>query len=346
MQYILHITKNCNFDCNYCYQEKSNDFMSKDIAIKIADFALEDALKKNKKSADISFYGGEPLLCKDLIFSVVAHCKEISKNTNVIFGYKMTTNGWYLDENFINFAVENNFDIALSIDGIKEVHDKHRLTSDREKTFERILEAAKLLLDKLPKSSAMMTINPDTDLYLFDSIVFLNKIGFNTIITTPNFQGQWKNFNVLKEEYVKTADWYSQKLINGDDIKLPLFDNKLISNVTDIVQKNKCVPTKYRMSIDTDGSIYPCIQYVHFKDYKYGEVLKNIMFNNKKMDEIVKEYNIENCNGCALNDRCDNNCGCKNLSLTGNAKFVSPIVCEHERMLIPVADYLGGLIFE
>jgi len=342
MQYILHITKDCNFNCGYCYQSKTNEFMNLDIALKLVDFAYNDAVLHGKKKATISFYGGEPLLCKDLICRVVECCAQ---KTDVTFNYKMTTNGWYLDQEFIDYAKKNRFDIALSIDGVKAAHDKHRVTKTGEKTFDKIAEVAKNLLLKLPGSTAMLTINPDTACFLAESVEYLYNLGFKTIVTTLNYHGAWENFEVLEKQYAQIADWYAEKLLGQHNVKLPLFDNKLINNVTGIIQENKCIPTKHRMSIDTDGSIYPCIQYVHFANYKYGMVADEITFDNKKIDEILSEYNIENCEGCALNDRCDNNCGCKNLSISGNAKIVSPIVCEHERMLIPIADGLGERIF-
>lgn len=342
MQYILHITKDCNFDCSYCYQKKTHDFMEKAIALQLVDFAYNDAILNHKKTATISFYGGEPLLYKDLIYLVVEYCQ---KNAGVKFAFKITTNGWYLDQDFINYAAENHFDIALSIDGIKSAHDKHRVTKDHEKTFDKILEVAKNLLLKLPKSSAMVTVNPDTACYLFESVEYLYNLGFKTIITTPNFHSQWNDFELLKEAYCKILDWYYKKLVSGYDVKLPLFDNKIINNVTGIVQKNKCIPAKYRMSIDTDGGIYPCIQYIHFPNYQFGVISDHIEIDNTKIDEIVREYNIEICEGCALNDRCDNNCGCKNLSLSKNAKIVNPIICEHERMLIPMVDHFGAKLF-
>ena len=342
MQYILHVTKDCNFNCSYCYQEKANDFMDEAISVKLVDFAYNDAVKNNKKKAVISFYGGEPLLCKNLICTVVERC---GKYTDIEFGFKITTNGWYLDKNFVAYAAQNNFDIALSIDGVKAAHDKNRITKDNQKTFDKINNTAKELLAKLPDSSAMMTVNPDTACYLSESVDYLYNLGFNTIVTTPNFQGNWKNFDVLKAEYIKISDWYCKKLLSGYDIKLPLFDNKLINNVTGIIQKNKCIPTKYRLSIDTDGGIYPCIQYVYFDKYKMGMISNEVVFNNEKAGEIISEYNVEICEGCALNERCDNNCGCKNLLLSNDAKIVNPIVCEHERMLIPIADSLGEKIF-
>ncbi len=316
--------------------------MEESTAIKLIDFAYNDAILNHQKNATISFYGGEPLLHKGLIYLVVEHCK---KQLGVKFDFKMTTNGWYLDEDFINYAVENNFDIALSVDGVKNAHDKHRVTKEGQKTFDKVAGVAKNLLLQLPDSSAMMTVNPDTACSLFESVQYLEHLGFNTIAATPNFQADWKDFDLLKEEYVKISEWYYDKLISGSNIRFPLFDNKLINNVTGVIQENKCIPGKYRMSIDTDGGIYPCIQYVRFNRYEFGRISDDIIFDKKKADQIISEYNIEACRGCALNERCDNNCGCRNLLLSDNANLVDPIVCEHERMLIPIVDILGQKLF-
>lgn len=140
------------------------------------------------------------------------------------------------------------------------------MTKSNETTFDKIIGVAKNLLSRLPVSSAMITVNPDTACYLSESVEYLYDIGFNTIVVSPNFQGNWNDFDILKQEYIKISDWYYERLMSGCNLKFPLFDNKIINNVTGVIQENKCIPCKYRMSIDTDGGIYPCIQYVDF-DY-------------------------------------------------------------------------------
>ncbi len=48
------------------------------------------------------------------------------------------------------------------------------------------------------------------------------------------------------------------------------------------------------------------------------------------------------CAGCALLGRCANYCGCLNWQTTGSVTGIAPLLCEHERMLIPIADAIGN----
>lgn len=53
----------------------------------------------------------------------------------------------------------------------------------------------------------------------------------------------------------------------------------------------------------------------------------------------------KNCAGCAVRDRCNNTCGCLNWQTTGNVNQVSPVLCRHEQMLLPIADRLGERLY-
>ena len=52
------------------------------------------------------------------------------------------------------------------------------------------------------------------------------------------------------------------------------------------------------------------------------------------------------CDGCSHDGRCANYCGCINWQLTGEVHHVPPILCAHERMLIPIADQLGATLWD
>jgi uncharacterized radical SAM superfamily Fe-S cluster-containing enzyme len=52
----------------------------------------------------IIFFGGEPLLKKDLIKETIAYCKSKEKSQEAYFHYKVTTNGILLDEAFLEYA--------------------------------------------------------------------------------------------------------------------------------------------------------------------------------------------------------------------------------------------------
>ncbi|NLW33315.1 MAG: hypothetical protein GXY77_17865 [Fibrobacter sp.] len=52
------------------------------------------------------------------------------------------------------------------------------------------------------------------------------------------------------------------------------------------------------------------------------------------------------CSLCAYNGRCNNSCSCLNWKTTGTLNNPSPVVCETERLLIPIVDKLGADLFK
>ena len=46
-----------------------------------------------------------------------------------------------------------------------------------------------------------------------------------------------------------------------------------------------------------------------------------------------------------MSDRCNHWCACLNMRTTGHVDRVSPTVCEHERMLTPIADWIGNTLW-
>ena len=49
----------------------------------------------------VVFYGGEPLLKRELIVETIRYCRQVQARTGIPFHFKMTTNGLLLDEAFL-----------------------------------------------------------------------------------------------------------------------------------------------------------------------------------------------------------------------------------------------------
>jgi uncharacterized protein len=55
---------------------------------------------------------------------------------------------------------------------------------------------------------------------------------------------------------------------------------------------------------------------------------------------------IASCHGCALEGRCATYCGCVNWRSTGRLDAIPPLICEHERMLMPIIDRLANRLWK
>lgn len=343
MNISLHLTNRCNFSCKYCYVNKENPIdMSWDTAKK----AIDMAVKMSSTKTGISFFGGEPLLRKDLIKEIVTYCEEIHQKTNIKFYYNMTSNGTLLDEDFLIYARQKRISIALSHDGIREAHDANRVTKNQKGSFDMVDEKCELLLKYNPYASVIMVLNPNTAEYVYKSVVHLFNKGFKYIIMSMNYGAAWddKALKVLKNQYKKLSKLYYEKSMANEKFFLAPFDYKILSHVdNEKFKSSPCSLGKSHLTITADGSIYPCTQLINDENLLMGHVESGITRTAFYED---KEASKKPCLECAIKDRCNHTCSCINKQASGDIYKISPVLCAHEKMIIFITDALAAKLYK
>ncbi len=344
MEYIIHLTRKCNLNCKYCYEKKQN----KDIKFKDIQNLIDGIIGRKEKQACIYFYGGEPLLKKDFIYKTIDYIN--SKKCKTKFKYGITTNGILLDKEDINFFKKNNFSIvALSIDGIKKVHDLNRKTVNGKGSFSIVEKNAKLLLDNIENVIAMCVVTKNNIEYLAESVQYLINLGFYRINLQFNYLDKWNDSDLktIREEYTKVANIYATEIKEEHVVEIPIFDEKIKTFIDNKYDCNfTCKMGRENVCINVDGNFYPCMQFIGDKNFIIGnckegiyeETRENIITNTKKENTICKE--------CAIRNRCKHLCGCKNYNLTNKVNEISPLICETEKIFIDVADEMAEKLYK
>ena len=141
---VLQITQNCNLRCSYCpysqssekHRHHTNQNMSWETAKKAVDFYYDKSIDAD--TANISFYGGEPLLQFSLMKAVVAYSKKKFEGKKCVFS--ITTNATLLTKEIADFLITNEFRLAISLDGDKESNDRNRkFVSQKGSVFEKVI---------------------------------------------------------------------------------------------------------------------------------------------------------------------------------------------------------------
>lgn len=347
MHVTLHITTGCNLNCQYCYSPPtSRNDMSQQTAFQSIDFISENY----PVNTGIIFFGGEPLLKKDLIRDVI----EYSRTKSGYFHYKVTTNGILLDSDFLEYANKSNLQVSISVDGNEQAHNTFRKFPNGEATFDILNQKIDLLLHYQPYAKALMTVSPETLVYYADSVEFLLKKGFKYLVVSLDFSS--KNWNEqslkeLKRQYELISKIYETHILNEEKFYFSPFEMKLASHI----RKNnfecyQCHLAQKQISVAFDGLIYPCVQFVKDgisnREYAIGSVVKGIDSGIQNQMYQESKIQMDNCLKCDYNPRCNNKCSCLSWQLTGTINQVSPVVCETERILIPIADKLGEKLFK
>lgn len=344
MNLTLHLTDNCNLDCSYCIREKCPRDMTPEVLIKACDLAFS-----NGKRAGLCFFGGEPLLKKDLIYQALDYCKAKSEETGIRFDCKMTTNGTLLDEEFLLRAKEAGMIIGLSFDGLAQDVCRRFAGSERRGSRDIVEEKAKLLLKHLPGSVAMATIAPDAVPYYAESVKYLHDFGFKkaSFVLAYGRKVNWTDddLSILEKELDKTVDYLSDLFVAKDGFHMTPLHSKITEYLAGKNPAQRCHLGVRQMPVTPSGDLYPCTSFIGDEDYLLGNVFEGV--NDKKVIEIAKRSMLpEECKECDLRERCTNSCGCANRMNTGDENKISPLQCSYERMVIAHADELGEKMFK
>lgn len=347
MHYTLHLTNGCNFGCHYCYVHKQQQ---KDMTPQTAKAAVDFAMGKGGK-VGLSFFGGEPLLRKQLIKDTINYAKEAEKKSNCIFHFKITTNGTLLDEEFLDFCTDNMIMVALSIDGTEEAHNAHRVLKDGSGSYAQVENAAKLLLKYQPYACAMMVVNPDTVDRYADGVKNLFDLGFKYFICSLNYEQQaaWTDGHMgeLERQFGRLSDMYIKWTQAEEKFYFSPFEVKIRSYIDgDDYWEQRCQLGLRQLSVDTDGRLYPCVQFVGEEQYCVGDVFGGIDERKRRGLYTRCEETKGPCSGCAINKRCNHHCGCLNKQATGDINGISPVLCAHERLALAAADKTANILYE
>jgi uncharacterized protein len=141
-------TLGCNFACPYCFESK-NSSSTMDAETERALLEFVRARIQGTKQILVTWFGGEPTLCLDLIERVqsallrLAHEKSVS-----LLPASMVTNGYLLDRAAARRLKNLDItDIQITLDGPRESHDKRRTLIGGGATFDHIIANIESALD-------------------------------------------------------------------------------------------------------------------------------------------------------------------------------------------------------
>lgn len=136
-KFTLFPTEKCNFRCTYCYEDFEIGRMSEQLQRSI-ELLIENRVA-SLKELQFSWFGGEPLLAKDVVLRLLKHAKRTCDDHGVHFLSGMTTNAYLLDYALAEELLSYNQDFyQITLDGIGDEHDKLRRRADGAGTFDRI----------------------------------------------------------------------------------------------------------------------------------------------------------------------------------------------------------------
>jgi uncharacterized protein len=308
--FILTInpSMNCNFKCWYCYETHvKNSRLGEEMIDRIKTFIYKTAEKNGMKRFELSLFGGEPLLYfqKEVVPIIDTFYEACIKN-ELTYSIFMTTNGFLINEAFVNYFKSKGISCGLQItlDGFKEKHDMVRYVSTTRGSYETIIKNIKLLIKN--EFTVRLRINYTdaniSDTYLiakeFDDIDESVKKQYLMI----DFQRVWQN--------AKLDNTYEIVDINREVIMESGI--RVSSNYSPNSVKSPCYADKRNSAvINYNGDIFKCTAR-DFTTTKRAGYLSNtgelIWENNYLERRMNAKFNNKPCLSCKIMPLCNGGC--------------------------------------
>ncbi len=286
----LVLTSGCNLACKYCFEKSCKPHRTMDIATAKSAVDLLFDYSASESNLSILFFGGEPTLKFDLIKEITEYAEELAVIKKKTIEFDMTSNGILLNEEMIDFFSSHKIKVLLSIDGLKESHNRFRVDKSGNGTFERVIKGMKLLKNSQPWIGTKMTVSPENVPNLFDDVLGLYKLGVNDFIIGHVTETEWSLADRQKfiSNLKKLYKWYKNS--THSDIKLSgdiqIGGDDQLKKINPFV----CEAGTSRICVNTNGEISACGRVLALNNHqlisKLGHVKYGIYNLNNRLDFV------------------------------------------------------------
>lgn len=315
-------TDKCNYACKYCFVEENIPSgyrftsMAGGVLKRGIDLFAHLQLNNGNRESEVIFYGGEPLLNKNMIFLGTEYLNEkvdtgeIKKLNKMIF-----TNGSLVTRDVAKFFYEQKISVGISIDGWKEIHDKMRVYSATNKgTFESTIKGYKNLKRAGCHIGISCTVSSH-NIDVLDKVIeyFATELEGKFISLNPLFDISNKE-KITKEFLEHMAD----KIIEAYDIakQYGIYEDRVTKFIEPFVKGFirvvDCTGCGRQMVLSPDGQIGTCHAFLGNKKFFCGSVYSNKFDPNKNKVFVEwskrSPFNMPQCQNCPALSICGGGC--------------------------------------
>ncbi len=330
----LHIvipTARCNLGCDYCFADPSEIHAPKgenDMDETTAKKTVEFILNSPSSAITIEFTGGEPLARFDLVKIMVEHAQKLNKKLKKDLRFSIVTNLSLMNISIMEFFIEHNINICTSLDGPKQLHNKHRIIHAKQGkeigTFDTVIHWMKTINQEYKKRNinnkvyALMTITKDSlnyskeiiDTYLELEIEMVDirammYVGRITEENNKQYLYEYKDFITFYQKCLDYIKELQKKGIEIEDRMTHLYTKKILTGKP---QYHTDYESPWGAGISaltyhSNGHIYCCHEALGNDDFLLGNVHQQWLelFQTKEMAFTIMSSMLERNPQC---DRC------------------------------------------
>jgi uncharacterized protein len=305
---IVLPTLNCNFRCQYCFEEKRSVFMPPEIEEAVVKFIQGRA--GQIKQLKVSWFGGEPLLAPKIIDRLAKRIIDLCEKHGVEYHSDMTTNGYLLNRKNIDWLKQIKVKkIQITLDGDRETHDQRRRLKNGKPTFDVILDNIKMAAGHF---SLPIRLNIDRN----NALKARNLL---PVLAKHGLQDKVYVYYGIVVGLTKACKDYESSCLDADELTRIM----LLLHKEAVQSEYDFIPFPYPFTnvggcgamrpdffvVDPDGYLHKCLNPVGNKDEAIGHITRPIEFNPGLVNYLTWDpMEDEVCSRCDILPICSGGC--------------------------------------
>ena len=336
----MNVSHICNMKCSYCFAgsgEYGGDdgLMQLTTGMRAIDFLVENS--GSRRNLDVDFFGGEPLLNWDVVKGIVDYARNIEELKGKTFRFTLTTNGLLIDDDVIDFANKEIYNVVLSLDGRRDINDASRKLPGGGGSYEYIVPKIKRFVEARSGEGYYIRGTYTRDnLDFVNDVLHIADLGFTELSMEPvvakpgaRYKLDMDDLPVLCGQYELLADEMHRRKAEGKEFSFYHYKLDFLSGPCVYKRIAGCGAGTEYLAVTPGGCLYPCHQFVGNEKFLLGDLWSGIT-NKKLQDEFMGNsmYSRQDCIDCWARMYCSGGCAANAYNDTGSINGVYKFGCE------------------
>lgn len=336
----LNVAHTCNLSCEYCFASQGKykgdrAIMKFEVGKQAIDFLIESS--GYHRNLDVDFFGGEPLMDWRVVKKVVAYARSLEEEANKKFRFTLTTNGMLLNDEVTEFCNKEMYNVVLSLDGRKEVHDHLRKTVSGIGSYDHIVPKFHDFVNKRgDKEYYMRGTYTHNNVDFTNDIFHMADIGFDKLSMEPVICDPSEPYALTEEDLPEIYRQYeilADEMLKRDEEGngFTFYHYMLDLSEGPCVQKriSGCGSGTEYIAVTPWGEIFPCHQFVGDEEFSLGNIWDGITQTEVQCQFKQSNcYSKPECENCWAKMYCSGGCPANSLHATGSINGTYGFSCD------------------
>jgi uncharacterized protein len=326
---VLNVTSKCNLACTYCY-EYGEDRVVEDAENSMPRFLDEETARASvdfmfaqagaNPIVNLTFFGGETLLNFPVLKTTLAYARKKGDESGKRVRFSLTTNATLLRPEIVEWLIENEVGVTVSIDGPKEMQDRFRVFHSGAGSYDVVLPKVKELLrrhTRKPIGARVTLTRQNLDIIgIFRHLT--EEVGFQQVGFAPVTTAQGRDYaisdgeggyDLMLQQFQALAWEFLERTVAGE--------YHGFSNVTETLEEiHKGVSKAYPcgagvglVGVATNGEVGLCHRFAGSEQHRLGSVREGID-TARQSDFLDRNHIAEktDCHTCWARPLCSGGC--------------------------------------